>query len=260
MSLSFTFDALESDHVAHGFFTRSGGVSSGIYSGLNCGIGSSDDPDTVAENRRIVAAELANRRDAPLLSCYQIHSSKCITVTSPWQGDERPEADAMVTNRPGIALGILTADCAPVLFVDHENHVIGAAHAGWQGAVKGVVENTVAAMEALGANRDSIAAAVGPCIQLASYEVDLGFRDKALAHAPHAEQFFTAGIDATHLQFDLFAFVHDQITRAGIPAAESAQTPYDTYADESLFYSFRRSTHKNEPDYGRQVSAVMLKA
>jgi len=260
MSLSFTFDALQSDLVTHGFFTRSDGVSRGIYSGLNCGIGSNDDPDTVAENRRIVAAELANRRDVPLVSCYQTHSSTCTTVTAAWQVDDRPEADAMVTNKAGIILGILTADCAPVLFVDHANHVIGAAHAGWQGAVKGVVENTVAAMEALGANRDTIISAVGPCIQQASYEVDLTFRDKALAYAPHAEGFFVSGVDDTHLQFDLFGFVHGEITHAQIPPAESAMTPYDTYADESLFYSFRRSTHKNEPDYGRQVSAIMLKA
>jgi len=260
MSHSLTFDALNSDRVSHGFFTRDGGVSRGIYSELNCGIGSDDDPDTVAENRRIVAAELAMRRDAPLLSCYQIHSSTCATVTAPWQADDRPEADAMVTKKPGIILGILTADCAPVLFVDHVNHVIGAAHAGWQGAVKGVVENTVSAMEALGAKRDSIISGVGPCIQQASYEVDLGFRDKALAHAPHAESFFATGVDDTHLQFDLFSFVHGEITRAEIPAAVSAKTPHDTYTDESLFYSFRRSTHKKEPDYGRQVSAIMLKA
>lgn len=260
MTNPIVFDSLNTQTITHGFFTRTGGVSAGLYSELNGGIGSKDDPSNVAENRRIIAGILAERRITPLLSCYQIHSNVCVTVTSPWEDSERPEADAMVTKKPGIILGILTADCAPVLFADHKNNVIGAAHAGWQGAVKGVVSNTVKAMEALGAEREHIVTAVGPCIQQASYEVTSAFKHTAINTNPHAEKHFLAGKDADHFQFDLFGFVHADILNCGLKPAISEKTPYDTYQDESLFYSFRRATHKKEPDYGRQVSAIMLKS
>lgn len=250
-------DTLTDPHVAHGFFTRAGGVSHGIYEELNCGIGSDDHAVNVIENRALVAEHLAMRRDTPLLSCYQIHSDKVITVDASWTDDEKPKADAMVTNQPNIILGILTADCAPVLFYDPVARIIGAAHAGWQGALGGVLENTIAAMQALGATRETIRAAVGPTIAPKSYEVGADFYDTFIASDKDNSQFFWTGCDAQHHQFDLPHFIKARLECAGLKKIWLSDL--DTYLHESLFFSYRRSCHKKEVDYGRQLSAIMLK-
>lgn len=241
--------------VQHGFFTRRGGISSGLYQSLNCGPGSDDDPANVAENRRIAAAQISGRRDTPLLSCYQIHGSEVVVATGDW-GEDRPQADAIVTNRPGLILGILTADCTPVLFADEKAGVIGAAHAGWKGALGGVLENTIVAMEQLGATRANIMAAIGPTIHQPSYEVSLPFRDNFITKNSGFGLFFLPGADKSHLQFDLPGFVKSQLEKANISRVWNSDI--DTYASEDHF-SYRRATHKDEPDYGRQVSAVMLR-
>ncbi|MCD2316730.1 peptidoglycan editing factor PgeF [Sphingomonas sp. IC-11] len=239
------------DGVAHGFLGRRGGVSQGLHGGLNVGLGSEDDPAAVAENRRRAAEAVLP--GAPLVTCFQIHSADCVTVTEP--PAERPRADALVTNRPGMALGILTADCAPVLLADAEAGVIGAAHAGWKGAIGGVTDSTLAAMEQLGARRDRIAAAIGPCIARTSYEVDEGFRRRFEEEDPANERFF---VDARqgHAQFDLEAYVTHRLAAAGVRRIEALGL--DTYADESRFFSFRRATHRGEPDYGRQIAIIGL--
>lgn len=239
----------------HGFFSRRGGVSKGLYESLNCGPGSEDDPANVAENRRIAAAEISGRRDTPLLSCYQIHSDKVVVATGDW-GDDRPKADAIVTNRPNLILGILTADCTPVLFADEKNGVIGAAHAGWKGALYGVLGNTVAEMEKLGAARDHIRAAVGPTIHQASYEVTNPFLTDFEKEEAAYRQFFKEGKDAEHWQFDLPGFVLSVL--GGLNLKHVWHTDIDTYSSTDHF-SYRRTTHKNESDYGRQLSAIMLR-
>ena len=237
--------------VAHGFLGRRGGVSTGVCHGLNVGLGSGDDPDAIAENRRrAVAAVLP---DAALVTCYQIHSAECITVTD--VPAERPRGDALVTDRPGLALGILTADCAPVLLADAEAGVVGAAHAGWKGAIGGVTDATIAAMEALGAKAERIAAAIGPCIARTSYEVDETFRRRFETDDPANERFFFDG-RAGHAQFDLEAYVAHRLAAAGVRRIEALG--HDTYAAEDDFYSFRRATHRGEPDYGRQVAIIGL--
>lgn len=251
-------DILNDPHITHGFFSRNGGVSQGIYDSLNCGIGSNDDTVNVIENRSTIAVHLSGRRDTPLLSCYQIHSDNVITVDSSWTESEKPKADAMVTNQPNIILGILTADCAPVLFYDPVARVIGAAHAGWKGALYGILENTVTAMERFGASRTNILAAVGPSIGVKSYEVSDDFYEKFLQVDKDYTQYFWAGRDEQHHQFDLPDFVKARLELCGIKKISISDN--DTCADESLFYSYRRATHKNEPDYGRQLSAIMLKA
>jgi YfiH family protein len=242
------------DGVRHGFFTREGGVSGGIYASLNCGYGSDDRAENVTENRARVAGAIDIAADA-LLTVYQFHSPAVVTVSATWQPDTAPKADAMVTNRPGVALGILAADCAPVLFADSQAGVIGAAHAGWKGALGGVVEATVAAMQALGADRRRIAAAIGPCIAQASYEVSTEFRERFLAETEAHDHFFAAGARPGHFQFDLPAFVCHRLDMAGVSAIETIDR--DTYADETLF-SYRRTTHRGEPDYGRNLSAIAL--
>jgi YfiH family protein len=237
----------------HGFLGRIGGVSVGIHAGLNIGIGSDDDAAAVAENRaRAIAAVLPGAR---LLSPYQVHSADCVTVTAPFDDTARPHADALVTNRPGLALGIVTADCAPVLLADVQAGVVGAAHAGWKGALGGVTDATIQAMVALGAQRDRIAAAIGPCIARASYEVDEGFARRFEADDPANERFFAEG-RAGHFQFDLEAYVAHRIAAAGVPRV--AMLGLDTYADEARFFSFRRATHRGEPGYGRQISIIAL--
>ena len=248
-------DTSEILHTPHGFFSRIGGVSTGLYDGLNCGPGSGDDPAQVAENRRIVAGHIGGRRDTPVLSCYQIHSTVCVHVGGDF-GEDRPKADAMVTNRPGLILGILTADCTPVLFHDPVVGVIGAAHAGWKGALGGILENTLVSMEALGANRQHICAAIGPTIHQQSYEVSVPFRDTFLTANSANDSFFTRGKDAEHFQFDLPAFVIARLQNAGI--ARTDMIPVDTYHSDRHF-SYRRTTHRSEVDYGRQISAIMLK-
>ena len=239
--------------IAHGFFGRRGGVSEGIFASLNCGPGSGDDRDKVIENRRRAMQPLGVAR---LVTLYQIHSPKAVIVTQPWDVGENPQADAMATNLPGVALGILTADCAPVLFADAEAGVIGAAHSGWKGARGGVVESTVAAMESLGASRARIAAAVGPCISQPSYEVDTKFRDGFVAGDASNVRFFAAGARAGHFHFDLEAYVTMRLKQAGLAQIEALSV--DTYARDADFFSYRRATHKGEKDYGREISAIAL--
>ena len=230
--------------------TRRGGVSTGLVAGLNCGFGADDDPASVAENRRRAAEAVLP--GAPLVSVYQVHSPQVVTVIEPWPDDARPKADAMVTDRPGLLLGILTADCAAVLLADADARVIGAAHAGWRGARGGVIEATVAAMEALGARRDQIAGAVGPCIAQASYEVSDAFRTQF--SSPDA-RFFAPGAPG-HWQFDLPGYVAGRLAESRV--GEIAVLPHDTYADPARFFSFRRATHRGEPTYGRQLSLIGL--
>ncbi len=237
----------------HGFFGRTGGVSDGLFESLNCGPGSSDPAGNVAANRKRVATALGNA-DAPVLSCYQVHGNKPVHVQSDWHAN-RPEADAMVTNTPGLILGILTADCTPVLFEDADAGVIGAAHAGWQGALKGVTDSTIALMEKLGARRDRISAAIGPTIQQASYEVGADFRDRFMEAALENDAFFMPGKDEAHFQFDLPGYVKARLHAAGITSLWNIGT--DTYSSDAHF-SYRRTTHRREPDYGRQISAIML--
>jgi YfiH family protein len=241
------------DGVPHGFLGRRGGISTGICAGLNVGLGSGDDRAAILENRRLAVAAVAP--GARLVTVHQVHSADALYADVPWPDDARPKADALVTDRPGLALGILTADCTPVLFADREAGVIGAAHAGWKGAFAGVIEATVAAMEARGAKRERIAAAIGPVIARKSYEVDEGFFRRFLEAEPANEHFFTPGREGHH-QFDIEAFVLARLAAAGVTRAEALGL--DTYADPDRFYSYRRATHKGEPDYGRQISLIAL--
>jgi YfiH family protein len=242
---------LKAPGIAHGFFSRTGGVSSGIYDSLNCGPGSSDKPESVAENRRRAAAVLAP--NARLISLSQIHSAT-VQVLS---GDEmRLEGDAMVTATPGLALGILTADCAPVLLADPVAGVIGAAHAGWKGALGGVLEATLEAMEKLGAQRGHIQAAVGPCIAQNNYEVGWDFRDRFLEQGLKHRRFFVPSDKEGHYRFDLPGYAAHRLTAAGVGSVQSLGIC--TYPPENGYFSFRRTTHAGEPDYGRQISAIVL--
>jgi YfiH family protein len=238
--------------VSHGFLGRRGGVSTGELAGLNVGFGSNDDRAAIEENRRrAVAAVLP---DAELVTVHQIHSAEAVFADRAWPQQERPRADAMVTNRPGLLLGILTADCGPVLFADPEAGVIGAAHAGWRGALAGVTDATIAAMERLGARRDRIRAAVGPCIAQPSYEVDEGFRARFLEEDTPNEQFFTPGA-AGKPHFNLPGYIEHRLRSAGV---QVEALNLDTYADADRFYSYRRATHRGQADYGRQVSLIGL--
>ena len=239
--------------IAHGFLGRRGGVSTGAVSGLNVGLGSGDDAGAIAENRARALAAVAP--GAALVTLYQVHSADVVTVTAPFGEDARPRADGAVTNRPGLALGILTADCAPILFADVEAGVIGAAHAGWKGAFAGVASATVAAMEALGARRDRIAAAIGPAIARVSYEVDDAFLRRFEEHDPANARFFSPGRPG-HRQFDLAAYVAHRLAEAGVGQVEPLEL--DTYADADRFFSYRRATHRGESDYGRQLSLIAL--
>ncbi len=238
----------------HGFFGRTGGVSEGVFRSLNCGPGSGDDPERVLENRNRVQTALGS---SALLSNYQVHSAEAVVVTGPWRESDRPHADGMATDRPGIALGILTADCAPVLFADTEARVIGAAHAGWKGALAGVTDSTIAAMEKLGARRERIVAAIGPCISLANYEVDDGFRARFLDADKTNGRFFAGGSRPGHCQFNLPAYVTHRLTAAGLAKVEDLAIC--TYSRDADFFSYRRTTHRGEKDYGRQISAIALR-
>lgn len=240
------------DGVAHGFMTRRGGVSIGPVASLNCGFGADDDRAAVAENRRIAAEAVLP--GATLVGVHQVHSADVATVGDPWDETGKPKADALVTDRPGVVLGILTADCAPILLADREAGVIGAAHAGWRGAHGGVIGNTVAAMEMLGASRDRIVAAVGPCIAQESYEVGPDFRAQ---FTDGDARFFMAG-EQGHWQFDLPGYVLHRLTEAGLQRIEALHR--DTYAEPDTFFSFRRSTHLGEPTYGRLLSLIGLRA
>jgi polyphenol oxidase len=243
--------ALES--VSHGFLGREGGVSTGILAGLNVGLGSGDDRDAVAENRRrAIAAVLPG---SALVTLHQVHSADAVTVTAPFEDAARPHADALATDRPGLLLGVLAADCAPVLLADAAAGVIGAAHAGWKGAIGGVTDAAIAAMERLGADRTRIAAAIGPCIARASYEVDEAFLRRFAGDDPENERFFAPGAgDRWH--FDLEAYVAARLAAAGVGRIEALGL--DTYADERRFFSYRRATHRGDPDYGRQIALIGL--
>lgn len=241
------------DGVPHGFFGRAGGVSAGIVAGLNCGLGSGDDPALVRENRRRAAdAILPGGR---LVGPYQVHGADAVTVIEPWDDSARPEADAVVTDRPGVVLGILTADCAPVLLADREAGVVGAAHAGWKGALAGITDSTIVAMEGLGARRDRIAAAIGPAMGRASFEVGEDLIARFVADDAEMIRFFTDGPRGKS-HFDLEAYVVHRLAEAGI--GRIAALGLDTYADEDRFYSYRRATHRREPDYGRQISMIAV--
>lgn len=242
--------AVTLEGVRHGFLGRRGGVSRGVVSGLNVGLGAEDEPQAVATNRALAVAAVAP--GARLVTVYQVHSATCV-VAGDWDDAHRPHADALVSDRPGVVLGIVTADCAPILLADRQAGVVGAAHAGWKGAFGGVAEATVAAMEALGARRERIVAAIGPCIALGSYEVDEGFRERFLAVDAADARFFGAG-RAGHWFFALEAYVAHRLTLAGIMAPESLGR--DTYVDEEGFFSFRRATHRGEATYGRQFSLI----
>ena len=239
--------------VPHGFLGRRGGVSKGICSGLNVGLGSGDDREAILENRRRAVEAVAP--GARLVTVHQVHSADALVATAPWADDGRPPADGIVTDRPGLALGILTADCTPVLFADPRRGVIGAAHAGWKGAFSGIVEATVAAMESLGARRGEIVAAVGPTIARKSYEVDDAFFRRFTEADPENERFFTGGREGHH-QFDLEAYVLSRLAAAGVRRAEALGL--DTYSAPDRFFSFRRATHRAEPNYGRQISLIAL--
>jgi YfiH family protein len=240
--------------VPHGFLGREGGVSTGLYAGLNVGLGSDDDRAAIAENRGRAAAAVAPA--ARLVTLHQVHSAHAVAVTAPFADDARPHADALVTKRPGLLLGILTADCAPVLLADAQAGVVGAAHAGWKGAISGVTDATITAMERLGAQRDRIAAAIGPCIGRASYEVDQGFFARFADADPDNERFFRDGRRPGHYQFDIEAYVVARLAAAGIGRIEALGL--DTYADEARFFSFRRATHRGEAGYGRQISLIAV--
>lgn len=250
-----TLEILTSDSLSqtrHGFFTRRGGASSGVFAGLNCGQGSSDQSEIVQINRDRVAGAIGVPQ-SHLAGVHQVHSADVVTVSAPL--DTKPRADAIVTATPGIALSILTADCQPVLFADHAAGVIGAAHAGWRGALDGVLEATVDAMEDLGATRDNITAVIGPCISQASYEVGPEFFESFLAEEAGYERFFTQGRGDRFL-FDLPGFGLHRLRAAGVGHAE--WTRHCTYSDPERFYSYRRSTHAKEADYGRLISVITL--
>lgn len=250
-----TADCLTSPHIRHGFFTRIGGVSGGLYASLNCGYGSRDASDNVAENRARVArhlgAELAN-----VAGVFQEHGAVAVTINHMTERGSLPKADAIVTSTPGLAIGVLTADCAPVLLADPDAGIVAAAHAGWRGAVAGIVEAAVKEMEANGASRAAIRAVIGPCISQAAYEVGPEFEADVLAHSSHNTRFFMRRTPNTRPHFDLPGFVIARLEDAGVGSIETRALC--TYADESKFFSFRRTTHRSEADYGRQIAAIVV--
>ncbi len=239
--------------VRHAFFSRSGGVSTGIYAGLNCGFGSSDLPEAVVENRSR-AARWLGAREARLETLYQVHGNTVVDLDRPLT--ETRKADALVSGTPGLALTVMTADCAPVLFADPVAGVVGAAHAGWRGALAGVTDSTIDAMCGLGAEVGRISAAVGPCIAQASYEVGDEFRATFLAVTTDNARYFAAGARPAHFQFDLSGYLGDRLATRGLAAVEISGE--DTYADPGRFFSYRRATHQGEGDYGRLASAIVL--
>ncbi|MDP3368362.1 MAG: peptidoglycan editing factor PgeF [Brevundimonas sp.] len=249
-----THPLLDRAGIRHGFFTREGGVSTGLYEGLNTGVGSNDDPAAVAENRRRVAEHFGGVPD-DLAACFQIHSAVTWVAEAGWKG-ERPEGDAVVSTAPGVICAVLTADCAPVLLADPAAGVVGAAHAGWKGALDGVVHSTVAAMQALGAEPRRMVAVIGPCIARASYEVGADFQDRFDHHDPGSARFFAPGPTPDKRLFDLPAFVLWRLEQAGV--ADAAWTGDDTRADAARFYSNRRAYLEGEADFGRLMSAITL--
>jgi len=250
-----TADALALPGIRHAFFTRRGGVSGGLYDSLNGGTGSHDDAALVAENRRLMAAALAVE-SARFLTAHQIHSAQVVTVEAPWTAETRPRADGIVTTTRGLAIGVTTADCGPVLFADPGAGVIGAAHAGWRGALTGIIEATVDAMEELGANRDDITAAIGPMIRQRNYEVGPDLIGRFTAEHRSNARFFVPATRAGHALFDLPGYIAARLDRAGVRSVQDLGLC--TYADARKFFSFRRATHCGEADYGRHVNAIVM--
>jgi hypothetical protein len=240
--------------MVHGFFGRKGGVSSGLYESLNCGPGSGDERKAVMENRRRASEALSP--DGRLVTIYQVHSANAIIATDPWEIGDNPRADGLATSTPGIMLGILTADCAPVLLCDPEARVIGAAHAGWQGALSGITDSVISAMIRLGAKVERIAAAVGPCIGPAAYEVGEEFEGRFVAANAGNARFFTKSPGTGRWHFALARYVADRLKRANLASVELLDRC--TYEENENFFSYRRTTHRKESDYGRQLSAIML--
>jgi YfiH family protein len=254
MAQKLTHALLALPGISHGFFTREGGVSSGLYASLNCGIGSKDEPALVLENRARVAAALGVRAEN-LATPYQVHGTGAAIVEAVWVPGKGPKADAVVTNRPGLAIGVGTADCGPILFADGKAGIIGAAHAGWRGALAGILEATILAMEALGAERRDIVAVLGPMISQANYEVG-GELIAAFATAdPANARFFKPATRPGHKQFDLPGYILARLEKAGVAAADFGLC---TYAEPERFYSYRRATHREEADYGRLLSAIAI--
>ena len=241
--------------IQHAFFTRAGGVSDGVYASLNAGVGSNDAPQNVAENRARMAAALGVHPEC-FLTCYQVHSPNAVVAVEPWGADARPRADAIVTTVAGLAIGVSTADCGPVLLADAQARVIGAAHAGWRGALAGVTDETIAAMERLGAARERIVAAVGPMIRQPNYETGTDVWDRFIAADPANARFFRPSTRERHFMFDLAGYVIARLAAARIGTIEDVDAC--TYADAEKFYSYRRMTHRSEADYGRHVNAIGL--
>ena len=250
-----TAPTLTLEGVRHAFFTREGGVSDGLYATLNGGLGSHDSTVSVAENRARMAQALGVKPSA-LLTAYQIHSPDVAIVDAPWSADKRPRADAIVTRTPGLAVGVTTADCGPILFADPVARVIGAAHAGWRGALTGIVEATVTAMKDLGARPEQILAAIGPMIRQPSYEVGPDLITRFTSEDAASARFFAPAPRDGHAMFDLAGYIRARLSRAGVRQVDDLALC--TYADAAQFFSFRRSTHKGESDYGRHVSAIAL--
>ncbi|PCI32659.1 MAG: polyphenol oxidase [Alphaproteobacteria bacterium] len=260
MTPKFTSSLLRGPTIRHGFFSRKGGCSTGIYASANCGPGSDDQPENVRNNRRAILTDLSPDAHSPnvhrLCGLYQTHSNRVHYLASPWDEDSLPRGDALVTRQKNIALGILTADCAPVLFADPSNGVIGAAHAGWKGALTGIVENTLQMMYQHGAELNQISAVVGPCISQGNYEVGPEFRKKFTDQTQAHRKYFINSPRQDHYLFDLKGFLRDRLETAGLK--NMAILDHDTYNDEEHFFSYRRTTHRGEKDYGRQISTIML--
>lgn len=248
-------DALAFDGISHGFFTREGGHSTGLFSSLNCGMGSGDDKASVMRNRAVVAGRLGVAREC-LLSAWQVHSPDVAVVSGPWQGEERPRVDALVTRTPRLGLGVLTADCGPVLFADPVAKVIGAAHAGWKGALTGVTARTLDVMEEQGADRRNITAVIGPMISKAAYEVGPEFPGRFIETDAANARWFMPSSRAGHYMFDLPGYLEDRLRREGVGIVVNLSLC--TFSDERRFFSYRRATHRNENDYGRLISAIAL--
>lgn len=248
-------DALALAGIRHGFFTRQGGHSTGLFDSLNCGMGSGDDKQVVAKNRAVVAEKLGLAPDC-LLSAWQIHSPDAAVVSAPWDGEERPRVDALVTKTPGLGLGVLTADCGPVLFADPQAKVIGAAHAGWKGALTGVTARTLDVMEEQGASRRNITAVIGPMISRAAYEVGPEFPGRFIEADAENARYFTASPRPGHYMFDLPGYLANRLRAEGVGTV--VNLALCTFGDEQRFFSYRRATHRNEKDYGRLISAIAL--
>lgn len=247
--------ALALPGIAHAFFTRQGGVSAGLYAGLNTGIGSRDQREAVMENRSRAARHLGTTIER-LATPYQVHGTETVTVETPWGPGLGPKADALVTNRPGLAIGVGTADCGPVLFADAAAGIVGAAHAGWKGALTGILESTIAAMEGLGADRTRVVAVLGPMISGEVYEVGPEFVERFVEADPDNQRFFRPAARPGHAYFDLPAYIVARLEAAGVGRA--GHTGFCTYRDEQRFFSYRRATHRGEPGYGRLLSAIVL--